>query len=95
MTTIDEGEQLGLFELPAPEPKTKRQTPMTRDWRPTGEQMAHWRCTLPEIDIDRQLDLFRAYWRTQGIARARWNQSFGTWLRNCRRWEIEGRLPKA
>ena len=91
---MSEEQQLGLFELPEPVPVTKRLIPMTADWRPTGDQMTHWRQTFTDVDIDRQLDLFRAHWRTQGVARASWNQSFGTWLRNCRRWELEGRLPK-
>lgn len=87
--------QLGLFELPAPvAKKSKSESVMYFGWKPEPLKMAAIRSTNPDLDVDKELGKFVAYWRTQDVPRKDWVAAFRNWLTNARKFELENEMSK-
>jgi hypothetical protein len=55
---------------------------ITGDWQPDGKLKAWAQQVQPEIDLAKVVENFRDYHLGKGEARASWDASFRTWIRN-------------
>lgn len=68
------------------------ETELTDDWKPTQEHAV--RATKDQLNLEREVDRFRAHAKTNNTLAISWNGKFTTWLINAVEFrERDGRAP--
>ena len=81
-----EGEgELVEFERPAGRPRKKPSTKLRDDWQPTNDHAE--RAIQDGIDLEAQVQRFRAHAEANDRTQVNWNAAFTQWLLNVPEWQ--------
>ena len=70
-----------------PSSATKMATSLSKDWKPSPEQIAQARESRPDVDVELEAQKFVDYWIAKGGKEGRkldWDATWRNWIRNAR-----------
>lgn len=67
----------------------KNRKPINPDWRPSLELLQQLKDKFPKVRCADQVEPFLDYWLAKGEARADWDATFRSWIRNQDKWRRE------
>jgi hypothetical protein len=69
--------------------RSRHRRPIDQGWNLSPELLQELKVKFPKVDVESQVEPFVDYWLARGEARADWNATFRTWMRNQDKWRRE------